>query len=120
MPGVKFVPVTIGGQVYELAYNFNGLAEAEKITGANLLQGMGMVINGGISASELRGVLFAALRKAQPELTLQDAGNLIEVAIDEGGIGDIREALLTAYRVSFEKTDPPKAGPAAGTENSPS
>jgi hypothetical protein len=112
-PTVQFTPVVIAGQTYQLAYKFNALAEAERLTGCNLLQGMGGLILGGMTALQFRAMLYAGLQKAYPETTLEQAGDLIEAAMKDGTVNDIKEALLTSYGVSFEKTDPPKADPAA-------
>jgi len=113
-PAVQFTPVEIGGRTYQLSYTFNGLAEAEAITGCNLLQGMAAVVNGGISATQLRGVLYAALQKSLPEITLEEAGALAETVFIEGSFPTLHLALLKAYRVSTE--NPSKAEPQA--ENS--
>lgn len=127
MPAVNFVPVVIGGKSYDLAFKFNAISEAEKLTGLNLLGGMKAAIVGDMSASQFRALLYAALQKAHgptrddkgkliPGITLEEAGNLLEIAMAEGAAGGIHEALLTSYGVSFEKTVPPEADPQA--ENS--
>ena len=116
MPAVRFTPLKLSGSAYQLAFKFNALCEAEKLTGENLLQGLGRLINGGMTAAQYRAVLYASLRMAHPKLTLEDAGDLIESAFADGTISDIREALLTTHYVSFEKTVPPVADPPA--ENS--
>jgi hypothetical protein len=118
MPAVKFTPVKIGGETYDLAFKLNALAEAEKIIGLNLLEGIGAIIAGGMNASQFRALLYAGLQKAHSEITLEGAGDLLDVAMIEGTAGDIREALLTSYGVSFTKTVPPEADPPAENRGS--
>jgi hypothetical protein len=122
MPAVKFVPVTIGGQSYALAFKLNAIAEAERITGLDLLGGVNALIKGGMSFSQFRALLYAGLQKAHgpgskgPKdagVTLERAGDLLEIAIEEGTAEDVREALMTSYGVSFERTIPPAADPPA-------
>jgi len=113
MPPTQFTQVKIGGETYRLAYSFNGLAEAEAITGCNLLQGMREVIVGGLTAANFRGILYAALRKAQPGITLAGAGDLLETAFRDGETLEVQKALLATYGISFEQTDPSVAAPQA-------
>jgi len=116
-PAVEFTPVTIDGREYSLSFSFNGLIEAERETKENLLQGVGKIILGGMTAAQYRGVFYASLRTAHPDITLDQAGAILQVAFLAMDLERIREALLTTYHVSFKKTeDPPAADPPA--ENS--
>lgn len=117
-PATQFTPVEIGGNTYQLSYSFNGLARAEALLGpgANCLEGLRELIIYQPSATGYRAILFAALHSAHPELTPDDAGNLVEIAMNEGTLMDLREKLLIAHGISFAKTDPSEAAPPA--ENS--
>lgn len=106
-PTLQFVPITIKGKTFDLCYDFNAVAEAEKLCGANLLQGIGGVILHTMTAAQFRGLFYAALIKAQPKMTIEAAGALMDMET----MPEIREKLLEAYGVSMpEKTpDPPAA-----------
>lgn len=113
-PLVEFAPLEIDGQTYHLAYDFNAIAEAEKIADCNLLQGIAAVLLNGMTAAQLRGLLYAALLKAQPKTTLSQAGALVRIDT----MPDIREALLRAYNASLPEakkmiSDPPEGAAAA-------
>ena len=112
-PAVKFVPVTIGGQEYKLAFDFNALCEGEALTGLNLLTGISGLFAGGISLSNYRAILYVALRMGLPEITLERAGELCQVSIEDLSMSTVLEALREASGFSFEKTVPPKAAPPA-------
>jgi len=57
-PTVPFVTLALKGTDYKLAYSFNALALAE------------------------RAMLWASLLKAQPKMTLEDAGDLLSSPLD--------------------------------------
>ena len=62
----KAAPLEIDGQTYQLVYDFNAIAEAERLCGANLLYGITAVFLNALTASQLRGLLYAALQSVQP------------------------------------------------------
>jgi hypothetical protein len=106
-PTVEYVPIELSGSTWKLAYDFNAIAEAESITGCNLLQGVGGVLLHTMTATQFRGLFYAALRRAHPEITIHQAGLLMTIE----NMADIREALLKAYGVSMpeRQADPPQA-----------
>jgi hypothetical protein len=107
-PTIEFVPITIKGREYSLCWDFSAICEAEKLTGCNLLQGIAGVMLHTMTAAQFRGLLYAAMLKAQPNTTLLDAGSLLSIE----SMSDIREALLKAYGVSMPEKpkDPPEPG----------
>jgi len=111
-PTVQFVKVTLNDQEWSLCYDFNAIAEAERLTGLNLLQGIAGVLLHTFTALQFRALLYAALLKAHPNTTILDAGALL--TIDSMPI--IRRALMDAYGVAMpeeKKEDPPEASVAA-------
>jgi hypothetical protein len=96
-PTVPFTKLILDEQEYSLVLDFNALAEAEKETGLNLLGGLASFFSGTAAAKEYRGLLYAALRKAQPDTTLEGAGALCDMF----NLPDIRVALMKAYRESL-------------------
>jgi hypothetical protein len=111
-PTIKFSKITIDEREYSLAFSFNAIAEAERIAGCNLLAGAVSVWNNLGDADKqgalmLRGLLYAALSVAQPDISLQDAGKLIRVE----NITDIVSALHQAFALSLPESkedDEPK------------
>src|SRR5260370_20780777 len=106
----EFAKLEIDGKTYQLAYDFNAIAEAERVAGCNLLHGVASLLLHDMTAGQVRGLLYAALRQAHPKMTIEDAGAL--ATIDT--IPDIREALLKAYDAALPEgkkifTDPTKA-----------
>jgi hypothetical protein len=105
-PTIKFSTLTIDEQDYKLAYSFNSIAEAEAVTKTNLLNGLETLTN--LNASNLRGLLWAAMLIAQPKTTLEDAGTLIRLDT----IGPVTLALAEAYNLSLPEKksvdEPPK------------
>jgi hypothetical protein len=108
-PLVQFATLEIDGERFKLAFDFNAIALAESEAGCNLLEGLQNLA--GMNAMQLRGLLFAALRKAQPKTTIQAAGALIRLDT----LGPITFALCEAYELSMKKktADPFEADPAA-------
>jgi len=96
-PVVDFAALKIDGETYRLAYDFNAIADAEKLADANLLHGIAGLLGKGANAAQIRGLLYAALRKAHPKLTLPQVGSLIRIDT----IPDIYGAIEAAYRLSL-------------------
>lgn len=57
---MKYSTLKVDKEEYRLGYDFNGLCDAEALTGCNLLTAMRDL--GEASAGQLRGLLFAAIR----------------------------------------------------------
>lgn len=125
-PLVEYVPLTIGGKTYQLAFTFLALARAEQVVNrfrapgedkCNLLHGLAMIVFTGLDVRELLGLLYGALLPTNPKISLDDTSRLINAA----NMSDIHEALLYAYRASLkiEKTtpDPPEGAAVAPATN---
>lgn len=112
-PTAHFATLEIDGQAYSLIYDFNAIAEAEAlIPDCNLLHGIAAVYRNTWNARQLRGLFYAALQRAHPQISLTGAGSLI--GIDT--MPEIRDALLAAYAASLPEAKNP---PAAGAESGP-
>lgn len=67
---------------FRLTYDFNKVCEAEDAVGCHLLRALA----GPASAKEMRGILYALLKTAHPETTLEEAGSLLSA--DPVGVTD--------------------------------
>jgi len=90
----KTATLTIDGETFELAYDFNMIADAEEIAGCNLLDALEHL--SAINARQLRGLLYAAVI-SKPRLTLLEAGALLRV----DNISPITSALAEAYNLTL-------------------
>lgn len=113
-PTVQFTDLEIDGETYQLAWDFGAIARAEKMADCNLLQGIAAVFGSGMNASQLRGLFYAALQRAQPKITLAEVDALIRIDT----MPDIKDGLLLAWNASLPEkkrmllADPPAAGSA--------
>jgi len=107
-PVAQFAELKIDGETYHLAYDFNAIAEAEKLAGAKLLLGIAGLMNTACTAAQLRGLLYAGLRKAQPKMTIAEVGQLIRIDT----LPAVYEAIRVAYEASMpeSKQDPREGG----------
>jgi hypothetical protein len=96
-PTIEFATLSIDDVEYKLAYSFNAIAEAESVTGCNLLRGLESLTD--LSATQLRGLLYAAMTVAHPEFTIEQVGHLIRLDT----IGPVTTALAEAYSLSMPK-----------------
>jgi hypothetical protein len=100
--------LTIAGETYRLIYSFNAIAEAETEAGCNLLHGISAALLNTMSAAQMRGLFYAALKPFQPAMTLAVAGAMIRIDT----LPDIFEAISEAYKLAMEKPkNPPVAAP---------
>jgi hypothetical protein len=114
-PLVEFATLRIDGESYNLVYDFNAIAEAEKLAQCNLLHGIASLLASGATAMQLRGLLYAAMRKAHPKMTIDKAGELIRIDT----MPDIYEALGEAYRNSMPEAKKLAEDPTAGGDGGP-
>jgi hypothetical protein len=77
---------------FELVYDFNAIAEAEPQAGCNLLHAVGAALLHNMTASQMRGLLYALLRARHADMDLPRVGALIRLE----NYARIREALKTA------------------------
>ncbi len=71
----EYATLEVDGEQYQLCYDFRQFAEAERITGQSLL--IGDFNFDGMSMVRLRGLLYAALKSAHPDVTLEVAERMI-------------------------------------------
>lgn len=103
-PTVRFVDLTIKGETYKLALDFNAIAEAEPACGVNLFQALDW---GNANAAQWRGILWAAMLKAQPTTTLRQAGVLVNTLLfEKDGLTKLRDALAATFAASNPDPDP--------------
>lgn len=88
-PTLPNVELVMKGKTYRLVYDFNAVVQAEKVAGANLL----FAITGNIDATGLRGLLWAALLKTEPKITLDQVGAMIAPE----NLAVIHNAIVTAW-----------------------
>ncbi len=62
-------------QEYTLTYSFNEICDAEAVTGVNLLHAAVNVSQ--MNAVQMRGLLYACLKTAHPEVLIKEAGLLL-------------------------------------------
>lgn len=105
-PTLPDVTLILGGKERKLCFDFNAICVASKVTGINLLRS----IVGDLEPESLRGLLWAALLRDDPSLTLDQVGGLIRPA----SIPGIREALLRAWFESRNDGEAKEAGAAQG------
>lgn len=104
----QYAALEIDGQSYKLAYDFNAIAEAEEAAGCNLLHGISATLLNTMTAAQLRGLLYASLRRAQPNMTIAGAGSMIRLDTMPTIIEKISEAF--ALSMPRKKENPTEAG----------
>lgn len=98
------VAFEVDGKSYTLTFGTNAICELE----AAMDKGIDEIAQSMSRLSVVRGMLWAALRTHHPEITLVDAGAIIDKVRRNAAMKAINEALA----VSFPKPDPDaKAGP---------
>src|SRR5689334_16781036 len=101
-PTIKFAKLELDGKTYSLCYDFNAIAIAESLCpGSNLLHGLLSLQQ--LNAVQLRGLLYAALLKAHPTITLYQAGEFVRL----DRVEQICRAIAEAYGLSVEKPQNP-------------
>jgi hypothetical protein len=102
-PTLPRVPLKLGGNTYYLCFSWNALAKAEELTGMNLLRCFDL---SNVNARSLRALIFAAMLKHQPEITLEEVGDLLGIADSQAAF----DALLKSWAESMPKPEKPEEG----------
>ena len=100
--------VPIDGTDYRLVYSFNAIAEAEERAKCNLLHGLSATLLNTMTAGQLRGMFYAALRANHADLTIDQAGGLIRLDTLPGIVKAIGEAFVLS--MPDAKKNPTGAG----------
>jgi hypothetical protein len=100
-PLLPSVCLRVGGKDRHLCYDFNAIAQAEKLTSINLLAAR--VNFHDLSAGQMRGLLWAALITEDPAITLEQVGKLIHL----GNMRMINLALAETWLQSVPEDVPP-------------
>lgn len=96
-PTVHFAELKLGRKTYQLAFDFDAIARAEKMTGMSLLAGVEWA---NVGVERVRAMLFASAQMAHPQVTLEEFTPFIRPRY----IGRIEAALVKAWMAS--QSDP--------------
>jgi hypothetical protein len=97
----KSVPIELGGKTRNLKYGFNALVDLEEtlnIPVEDLLN----IFSGKVKLGDLRAVLWAGLKHEEPGLTVEQVGDMLDVAFNSGeNFQKIGEAVAQSITASF-------------------
>lgn len=97
----------VEGTPYTLCFSSNSVCEMEEHFGAPISE-VGAMLDGSAKLSHIRAVLWFGLRRHHPELSEEDAGDVL----DEIGHRAADELIGTAFQRAFPKA---KKGAASGS-----
>lgn len=89
------VKLTLKGKEYDLVFTMTALIDYEQLTGMNALTEN--IIKETIGLKQIREFLYVILKQENPELTIEDCGNLVEVH----RIGDVMKAIIQAFNLGM-------------------
>lgn len=99
-------PFIVDGRSYTLVLDINALCLAESALGIDIDEIIPRYERG-LSLNLVRGLVWAALNRSHPEITLEATGDLIGKA----GLPESREALNGALKNAFGEPEKEKARP---------
>lgn len=106
-PTLPDVSLIIGGKERHLCFDMEAIIRVEQLVGLNLFKAAVSEVN----ATNLRALLYAALLRDDPSLTLEAVSKWITMR----NVGNIHQALVTAWFGSIdaeEKDEQPGEAPA--------
>jgi len=113
------------GRELTLRFDFGALAEAEEAADKGTQEMMAELAKGGARLKTARAMLYGALRFHHPDLTLEDAGELL--LSDSGNISEAMGRAMSEMAERRSKANPPtgaearrKPPPGIGTRSSKS
>lgn len=91
------VTVEVEGRKWTLGLDFNAMCSFEEKTGKNSFEIVSQFESGKISATDIRALMWAMLVGDHPDVTLQEAGNVLSQAPEA-----IKQAIQGATPTSEE------------------
>lgn len=91
------VDLDVGGKTFTLRLGSNALASIEETLGIDLTEIIEQFQSGRVKLSLLRGVLFGALREHHKDVSLFDAGDIL----DKVGVATATTAIGEAFNRAF-------------------
>lgn len=107
-PTLQFTELKLGNKTYQLIFDFDAIAQAERITGMPLLFWVDL---NSVTVERTRAMLYASALKAHPGVTLEEFTPFLRLKYAQR----IQEALVKAWRDSTpeeELENPPMPEPA--------
>jgi hypothetical protein len=105
----KSVPVVFAdGRTRHLRYDFNAFCTLEEVLHLPIAD-FGKKLGKRMALKELRAVLYAGLIHEDPELTVKEAGELLEAAVEKGQMEKVGAAIAEAFNNSFGTGEPKNA-----------
>jgi hypothetical protein len=95
-PTSKFAPLVIDGNTYQLCWDFRAIKQAEVAAGVDLFLSLELT---NLNARQYSGLLYAATRKAHPEMSLIQTDELIRIDT----LATIYAAITEAWIASVPK-----------------
>jgi len=96
------IEIELGGKKRKLVFDFNALCKLEEMTGKNALDGETWQQP---RASDIRILLWAALLRNEPELTLEDTGAMLTIS----SLSQVTESLRQAFESASMPADESKS-----------
>ncbi len=107
------VSLEIGGTSYTLKFSTNALCVAEKVSGQKISALMDDLGEGSLNA--VRALFTAAMAKHMPNMTVEQAGDLLDEATVPVVTAKLTEALMIAFPTAKADTANPTKPEQAGT-----
>ncbi len=92
----------VEGKAYRVRYSWNAAAEYEEASGKPLSDALFDIARERLSARSLRAMLWAGLQEQHSDVTLKDAGRLI----DKMGRKEAQRVMGVALRYFFPEIEP--------------
>jgi len=103
-PTTGFVDLELDGKAFKLAFDFDAVAEAEDKAGVSLLIGVDWR---NLRVRQLRGLLYAAALKAQPDTKIEDLTKYIIPRYTTAIVNSLVEAWIAATPDRDTDENPP-------------
>lgn len=111
------IPVVADGVSYTLRLGMNAIVEIESSLDIGIAQVTELFAGEGLKVGNMRLVLWAALREHHPDLTIEDAGEIMgHIGLAET-IAKLGAALEAAFPNAKEDKKPSRPRKKAGTGN---
>lgn len=107
-PTLPDVSLVIGGRERHLCFDINSVCIAEKTTGVNLLKAAVSEVN----ATSIRGLLYAALLRDDPKITVEEVGSWITMK----NLSNIHKSIVTAWFASIDDQEENKDSDTQGED----
>lgn len=100
------IPLTLSGKKFEIAFDFNSMAELEDVYDGGFDKAIKSMADGKKPLSTIRALIYSSIKPRYPKITLLQVGELLTEALqDDKKMEEITDTLMKALTLFMPEAE---------------